>query len=160
MPTDILLHQTVNGEPTGRLVPANRTLLELLRDDLGLTGTKHGCDVGDCGACTVLMNGLPRLACITLAADCEGATVETIEAVAQGGVLHPVQAAFHHHVAAQCGYCTPGFVITLRHLFAENPTATEEELRTALGSNLCRCTGYTKILAAAREAQAALRVAR
>lgn len=160
MPTELTLALTVNDEPVRRLVPAHRTLLELLREDLGLTGTKHGCDVGDCGACTVLMNGQPRLACITLAADCEGAVVDTIEAVARGGELHPVQAAFDHHVAAQCGYCTPGFVITLRHLFDENPAATEDELRHALGSNLCRCTGYTKILAAAREAQAALRGAR
>ncbi len=157
MPNELVLELTVNGEPARRLIPAQRTLLELLRDDLGLTGSKHGCDVGDCGACTILMNGVPRLSCITLAAEAMGARVETIEGVAVGGVLDPVQSAFDHHVAAQCGYCTPGFVMTLRHLFAERPDATEVELRNALGSNICRCTGYTKILSAARDAQAALR---
>lgn len=160
MPNELVLELTVNGDPARRLIPAARTLLELLRDDLGLTGTKHGCDVGDCGACTVIMNGLPRLSCITLAAEAMGAEVETIEAVARAGVLDPVQAAFDHHVAAQCGYCTPGFVMTLRHLFADRPEATEAELRTALGSNICRCTGYTKILSAARDAQAGLRACR
>jgi 4-hydroxybenzoyl-CoA reductase subunit gamma len=128
-----------------------------LREDLNLTGTKHGCDVGDCGACTVLVNGVPRLACITLAADCAGEHVETIEGVGAGGGLNPIQQAFDHHVAAQCGYCTPGFVMTLTHLFAAEPNADEATLREALGSNICRCTGYVKILAAARDAQARLR---
>ena len=153
MPTELVLSLSVNHEPVRRLVPASRTLLELLRDDLDLTGSKHGCDVGDCGACTVIVNGQPRLACITLAADCEGAEVQTIEGVATGGELHPVQAAFDRHVAAQCGYCTPGFVMTLTHLFTENPTASDDEITHALGSNICRCTGYIKILTAAREAR-------
>jgi aerobic-type carbon monoxide dehydrogenase small subunit (CoxS/CutS family) len=155
MARDRVIELAVNGEPVRALVPIAQTLLELLRGPLDLTGTKHGCDVGDCGACTVLVGGQPRLSCITLALDCAGARVETVEGVGGPEGLDAIQAAFDHHVAAQCGYCTPGFVMTLRHLFAENPGATEAELREALGSNLCRCTGYTKILAAAREAQAA-----
>ena len=139
----------VNGEPVRRLIPGNRTLLELLRDELDLTGSKHGCDVGDCGACTVLVDGVARLACITLAADTEGAEVTTIEGL---GGHSPVQLAFDRHVAAQCGYCTPGFVMALTALLTEDPHPTEAVLRRALGSNLCRCTGYTKILAAARDA--------
>lgn len=153
MRAELVLEVTVNGEAVRRLVPASRTLLEFLRDELDLTGTKHGCDVGDCGACTVLVGGVPRLACITLAADAAGAEVTTIEGLSPDGALSPVQAAFHRHVAAQCGYCTPGFVVTLTHLFQERPHATEAELREALGANICRCTGYTKILAAAREAR-------
>lgn len=160
MPSDVVLELIVNGEPVRRLVPAARTLLELLRDDLGLTGTKHGCDVGDCGACTVRVGGEPRLSCITLAAECGGAEVRTVEAMAEGDRLHPLQAAFDRHVAAQCGYCTPGFLLTLEHLFESRPDASEAQLREALGSNLCRCTGYVKILTAAREAQAAMRASR
>ncbi len=152
MPSELLLSLRVNGEPVRRLVPASRSLLEFLREDLDLTGSKHGCDVGDCGACTVLVDGLPRLACITLAADMDGREVTTIEGVSPDGQLTPIQAAFDRHVAAQCGYCTPGFVMALTHLQAENPHPSEAELRSALGSNICRCTGYTKILAAAREA--------
>ncbi len=152
MPSELLLSLRVNGEPVRRLVPASRSLLEFLREDLDLTGSKHGCDVGDCGACTVLVDGLPRLACITLAADVEDHEVTTIEGVSPDGQLSPIQAAFDRHVAAQCGYCTPGFVMALTHLRAERPHPSEDELRTALGSNICRCTGYTKILAAAREA--------
>lgn len=148
-----MLSLSVNGEPVRRLVPATRSLLEFLREDLDLTGSKHGCDVGDCGACTVLVDGQPRLSCITLAPDCEGAHVETIEAVAKDGQLSPVQLAFDKHVAAQCGYCTPGFVMLLTHLFAENPAATDDEITHALGSNICRCTGYVKIIVAAREAR-------
>ena len=160
MPTELVLQLTVNGEPARALVPASRTLLEFLRDELDLTGTKHGCDVGDCGACTVLVSGTPRLSCITLAADCAGEAVETIEGVARRGELHPVQAAFDDHVAAQCGYCTPGFVMALTHLFQMQPEADEGTLRRALGSNICRCTGYVKILVAARDAQARLRASR
>ena len=138
----------VNGEPVRRLVPASRTLLEFLRVDLGLTGSKHGCDVGDCGACTVLVDGVPRLSCITLAADVRGA-VRTIEGVPPDD---PVVAAFDRHLASQCGYCTPGFVMTLVGLREDGGPPTEEALRIALGSNLCRCTGYTRIVAAAKDA--------
>lgn len=152
MPAEVILSLTVNGDAVRRLVPASRSLLDFLRDDLDLTGSKHGCDVGDCGACTVLVDDLPHLACITLAAAVDGTAIRTIEGVAGDGVLHPVQAAFDKHVASQCGYCTPGIVMALVHLLEEEPHPDDTTLKHTLGSNICRCTGYTKILAAAREA--------
>lgn len=155
MPREVIVDVHINGDRVRRLISARLSLLEFLRDDLDLTGSKHGCDVGDCGACTVLVDGLPHLACITLAADVCGAHVETIEGAARCGELHPIQAAMHAHVAAQCGYCTPGIVMNLIGLLRENPQPDEQTLRATLGSNICRCTGYTKILAAAREAAAA-----
>ncbi|MFZ5477733.1 MAG: (2Fe-2S)-binding protein [Myxococcota bacterium] len=155
MPSELVLSLTINGEPVRRLIPASRSLLELLRDDLDLTGTKHGCDVGDCGACTVLVDGEPRLACITLAADMDGRDVRTVEGVPHD---HPIVEAFDRHVAAQCGYCTPGFVMTMVGLLEDDPHPDDPALRRALGSNICRCTGYTKILAAAKEAATAERV--
>mgnify|MGYP001809067509 CR=1 FL=1 len=151
MSDELLLQLSINGERTRRYVPANRSLLDFLRDDLDLTGSKHGCDVGDCGACTVTVDGMPRLACITLAAECEGTDIETIEGLAKDGLLHPIQAAMHKHVAAQCGYCTPGIAMCLAALLEENPAPDDDALMEALGSNICRCTGYTKILAAVRE---------
>ena len=156
MANDLILELRVNGDRFRRLVPANRSLLDLLREDLGLTGSKHGCDVGDCGACTVLLDGQPRLACITLAADADGRSVTSIEGIAKSGEIHPVQQAFHEQVAAQCGYCTPGIVVGLVHLFGEEPAASDERIREVLGSNICRCTGYTRILAAAAQARAKL----
>lgn len=153
----LVLTFQVNGEPASVLAPAHRSLLDLLREDLDLTGSKHGCDVGDCGACTVLVDGVPRLSCITLAAQVEGAHIQTIEGLAQQGRLHPVQAALHTQVAAQCGYCTPGIAMVLHSLLAEDPDPSQATLRSALGANICRCTGYTKILAAAVEAAKALR---
>jgi carbon-monoxide dehydrogenase small subunit len=154
MPSEHILSLSVNDEPVRRLVPASRSLLDFLRDDLDLTGSKHGCDVGDCGACTVLVDGVARLSCITLAVEMDGRSVRTIESVGHGDRLHPVQAAFDKHVASQCGYCTPGIVMALVGLLEEDPHPDEGTLRETLGSNICRCTGYTKILAAAREAAA------
>ena len=154
MPEEALLTLSVNGEPARRFVPANRSLLDFVREDLGLTGSKHGCDVGDCGACTVLVDGLPRRACITLAHEVVGAEVTTIEGVP---TTSPVVTAFDEQVAAQCGYCTPGFVLNLTALFAGEPEADDHAVREALGSNICRCTGYTKIIAAAKQARAATR---
>jgi aerobic-type carbon monoxide dehydrogenase small subunit (CoxS/CutS family) len=151
MPDGFVITLRVNGETEERWVPANRSLLDFLRDDLGLTGSKHGCDVGDCGACTVRVDGEPRLSCITLAAECDGRAVATIEGLANQGILDPIQEAFHRHVAAQCGYCTPGIVMALAAFRAEG-NLTEAGLLDALGANICRCTGYTKILAAARDA--------
>jgi len=152
MPAEVILSCTVNGDPIRRLVPASRSLLDFLREDLNLTGSKHGCDVGDCGACTVLVDDVPVLSCITLAAEVDGKALRTVEGVSRGGELHPVQAAFDKHVASQCGYCTPGIVMTLVSLLEEDPHPDDATLKHALGSNICRCTGYTKILAAAREA--------
>lgn len=154
MPSDLVLSTSVNGEPVRLLIPAHRSLLDLLREDLGLTGSKHGCDVGDCGACTVHLDGQPRLSCITLAAEAQGRQVTTIEGLSQGGILHPVQDALHRHVGAQCGYCTPGIVMALSALMAEKPVEQIDDatLRETLAANICRCTGYTKILAAAHDA--------
>ena len=155
MASTLLVTLRVNGESAALALRPTETLLETLRERMGLTGTKHGCDVGDCGACTVRVDGRPRLACITLAADMQDHDVQTIEGVSTPAP-HPLQHAFHVHGAAQCGYCTPGIVMNLLALQAESAESarpvTEEALREALGSNLCRCTGYTKILAAAREA--------
>lgn len=152
MPDEIVLKTTINGEPARLLVPANRSLLDMLREDLGLTGSKHGCDVGDCGACTVLLDGQPRLSCITLAAEADGRAVRTIEGMAEGGLLHPIQEALHRHVGAQCGYCTPGIVMALVPLVDDpDHPADDETLKEVLGANICRCTGYTRILSAARE---------
>ncbi len=153
MSTDLILNLNVNGDRRKALATANRSLLDLLREDLGLTGSKHGCDVGDCGACTVLIDGVPRLACITLAAEADGRSVTTIEGIANPGELHPIQVAFDDFVAAQCGYCTPGFIVVLKALFDEDPDPSDPVILNALGSNICRCTGYTKIIAAAHAAR-------
>lgn len=158
MSDEVVLSAWINGERVRRLIRASRTLLDFLREDLRLTGSKHGCDVGDCGACTVRVDGLPRLACITLAAEVEGASVQTIEGC--GAREAYIVDALDKHVASQCGYCTPGIVLCLASLFDEagldgRGRVEEPEIREALGSNICRCTGYTKILAAAREAAAA-----
>ena len=142
---------TINGETVTRWVEDNLTLLDFLRDDLGLSGSKHGCDVGDCGACTVMVDDRPRLSCITLAAIADSSDIQTIEGLGRRDALHPVQAALHKHVGAQCGYCTPGIAMRLAALLKADPSPSEEAIKTALGANICRCTGYTKILAAARE---------
>ena len=132
---------TINGEVCEVLVAPQRTLLEVLRNDLGLTGTKHACGTGECGACTVLIDSKPRLSCMTLAADLDGREVVTIEGLSRGEKLHPIQESFVECGAIQCGYCTPGFVMTAKALLDENPSPSEEEVRWYFRGNLCRCTG-------------------
>jgi len=137
----------VNGVSYEELIESNMTLLELLRNKLGFTGTKQGCAAsGNCGACTVLVDGKPTLSCLTLAWTVRGRNILTIEGLAKGGILHPLQKAFINHGAIQCGYCTPGMVISSKALLDENPNPTKEEVKAALAGNLCRCTGYVKIV--------------
>ncbi|HXG15637.1 MAG TPA: (2Fe-2S)-binding protein [Calidithermus sp.] len=137
---------TVNGEPREVLVPVHKTLLEVLREDLGLVGTKHGCELGECGTCTVLVDGEPVLSCLALPVALEGRAITTIEGLAVDGRLDPLQTAFAELGAAQCGYCTPGMLLTARALLERTAAPTREQIREALAGNLCRCTGYTKIL--------------
>ena len=137
----------INGEERQLEVEPYRSLLDMLRNDAGLTGTKKGCDVGDCGACTVIMNGKPVNACLVLGVEADGSAVTTIEGLGQGG-LHPLQEAFIEHGGAQCGFCTPGMLMMAKALLDEKPHPTEEEVRFAIAGNICRCTGYTKIVEA------------
>ncbi len=155
--TDGILTLTVNGEARRLVAEGQRTLLELLRDDLGLTGTKHGCDLGECGTCTVLVDGKPVLSCLTLATQTRGSEVTTVEGLADGLVPHPLQKAFAELGAAQCGYCTPGMLVTAAALLERNPQPDTDEIRQALAGNLCRCTGYIKILDAVKLAAGAVR---
>jgi aerobic-type carbon monoxide dehydrogenase small subunit (CoxS/CutS family) len=141
-----LLSLTVNGEKREILAPTHKTLLEVLREDLELTGTKHGCELGECGTCTVLIDGVPVLSCLVLPVECQGRKIKTVEGMAQGSQLQPLQQAFAELGAAQCGYCTPGILLTAEALLGQNPAPTRDEVRHALAGNLCRCTGYTKIL--------------
>ena len=138
----------VNGETRDVIVPAHKTLLEVLREDLNLTGTKHGCELGECGTCTVLVDGVPVLSCLALPVELQGREIKTVEGMAENGHLHPLQQAFAELGAAQCGYCTPGILLTAEALLAGNTAPTRDEVREALAGNLCRCTGYTKILEA------------
>ena len=149
-PPKVLLTMRVNGEAVECAFSPSKTLLEVVREDLGLTGTKHGCEMGHCGACTVLVDGVPVLSCLELAVEAEGRDVTTVEGLARDGVLHPVQAAFAECGAAQCGYCTPGFLMSSAALLdaTAGKTLTKPEIGEALAGNLCRCTGYTKIVEA------------
>jgi 4-hydroxybenzoyl-CoA reductase subunit gamma len=141
-----LLALTVNGRAREDAVAANLLLAEYLRTTVGLTGTKRGCDGGECGACTVLIDGEPRLACVTLAATCEGRRVETIESLAVNGRLSRLQQAFHEKLGTQCGFCTPGMIMAAEALLRRNARPSERDIREALAGNLCRCTGYVKII--------------
>ncbi len=143
-----IISLTVNGELYEHAVEPRRTLAEFLRYDLMLTGTKIGCSIGDCGACTVLLDGEPAFSCLVLAVEAEGCEVLTIEGVAENGKLHPLQQSFVDNGAIQCGYCTPGMVLTALALLTDNTNPTEAEIRRALSGNLCRCTGYQKIVEA------------
>jgi carbon-monoxide dehydrogenase small subunit len=143
---------TVNGEPAEALFAPYKTLLELLREDLNLQGTKHGCELGECGACAVLLDGQPVLSCLVLGVECEGRQVTTVEGLATDNRLHPLQEAFADLGAAQCGYCTPGFLVTAKALLDEHPQPTRDEIRQALSGNLCRCTGYQQIFEAVEAA--------
>ena len=136
----------VNGERRELLLPVHKTLLEVLREDMQLTGTKHGCELGECGTCTVLVDGKPELSCLLLPVQIEGRAITTIEGMAGGSTLHPLQQAFAELGAAQCGYCTPGILLASKSLLAGNPRPSRNEIREALAGNLCRCTGYQKIL--------------
>ncbi len=153
----VALTLRVNGEEQSILFAPYKTLLEVLREDLGLTGTKHGCELGECGACAVLVDGEPRLSCLTLALECGGRSVETIEGLARGADLHPLQAAFADFGGSQCGYCTPGVIMTAKALLERNPSPTRQEIKEATAGNLCRCTGYQQIVDAIEDAAAKLR---
>src|SRR5437867_6391374 len=156
-PMNIRLSLTVNDESRELLVPVHKTLLEVLREDLDLIGTKHGCELGECGTCTVLVDGRPVLSCLTLPIECEGREVTTVEGLARGGVLHPLQQAFAELGAAQCGYCTPGFLLVAEELLRADPRPTRAQIAEALAGNLCRCTGYLKIFEAVELAAGRMR---
>jgi len=144
MKTQITLR--INGEFHEVYVPVHKTLLEVLREDLGLTGTKHGCELGECGVCTVLVDGEPYLSCLTLPIEVQGREILTVEGLAENGQLHPLQTAFAERGAAQCGYCTPAMLVSAYALLEQNPCPSREAIKEALAGTLCRCTGYTKIL--------------
>jgi carbon-monoxide dehydrogenase small subunit len=152
-----LITLKVNGELHTLAVPVFKTLLEVLREDLNLTGTKHGCELGECGACTVLVDGEPVLSCLVLPIELQGREILTIEGLMERGRPHPLQQAFAEMGAAQCGYCTPGVVLSAKALLDRNPTPTRQEIAEALSGNLCRCTGYLQILEAVERAAAQMR---
>ena len=147
-----LLTFILNGRRRVEAVADNLLLLDFLREQLGLTGTKTGCDGGECGACTVLVDDRPRLSCLTLAASCEGRRIDTVESLARSGQLSAVQRGFHEKLGAQCGYCTPGLIMASEGLLRRNLQPSEAQIRAALGSNICRCTGYVKIIEAVQHA--------
>ena len=153
----VVLPLNVNGESRELLLPVHKTLLEVLREDMNLTGTKHGCELGECGTCTVLVDGKPQLSCLLLPIQLEGRAITTVEGIASGSELHPLQQAFAELGAAQCGYCTPGILLVAKSLLSDNPTPARDEIKEALAGNLCRCTGYTKILQAVELAASRMR---
>jgi aerobic-type carbon monoxide dehydrogenase small subunit (CoxS/CutS family) len=153
----VVIELDVNQETRPLLLPVHKTLLEVLREDMQLTGTKHGCELGECGTCTVLVDGRPELSCLLLPIQLEGRAITTIEGMAHGAELHPLQAAFAELGAAQCGYCTPGILLASKSLLEANPRPTRDEIREALAGNLCRCTGYVKILEAVELAAGRIR---
>lgn len=149
-----MLHEisvTVNGDPYTLTVRSHHTLLQVLREQLGITSPKRGCENGECGACTVLMDGLPVNSCLVLAPEADGASIETVESLSQGGTLHPLQEAFVRHNAVQCGFCTPGMLMSSKALLDRIPHPSEEQIRAALVGNLCRCTGYLRIIEAIQD---------
>ncbi len=148
---------TINGDPIDFLCEPHQTLLDVLRDELHMTGTKEGCGTGDCGACSVVFDGRLICSCLALGVEAEGATIETVEGIAQGDELHPLQQRFLEDAALQCGICTPGFIVAAKALLDHNPDPTEREVRFALAGNLCRCTGYDKIIRSVLETAAELR---
>jgi len=148
----IAVSTTINGDNVDFLCQAEETLLDVLRDRLGLTGAKEGCGTGDCGACSVIVDGRLVCACLVLGAEAEGRRIETIEGMATADKLHPLQEKFLEHAALQCGICTPGFLMAAKYLLTKNPEPTEEEIRFGLAGNLCRCTGYDKIVRAVQDA--------
>jgi aerobic-type carbon monoxide dehydrogenase small subunit (CoxS/CutS family) len=152
-----LIAFTLNGEPAEVAFSPHKTLLEVLREDLGLTGTKHGCELGECGTCTVLIDGQAILSCLFLGLDAEDREVTTIEGMAEGGTLHPLQDTFADLGAAQCGYCTPGFLLVAKELLEKNSSPNRRQIQEALAGNLCRCTGYIKIYEAVELAAARMR---
>ena len=147
----------VNGDPVEFLCETEETLLDVLRDTLNITGSKEGCASGDCGACSILVDGRLVCSCLMLGVEAEGKSITTVEGIAQGDKLHPVQQKFLEHAALQCGFCTPGFIVAAKALLDENPNPTETEIRYWLAGNLCRCTGYDKIIRAVQDAAAEMR---
>jgi carbon-monoxide dehydrogenase small subunit len=153
----VAVSTTINGDVAEYLCQPDETLLEVLRDRLGLTGAKEGCGTGDCGACSIILDNRLVCSCLVLGAEAEGRHIETIEGMAHGDKLHPLQQKFLEHAALQCGICTPGFLMAAKDLLAKNPDATEEEIRFGLAGNLCRCTGYDKIVRAVQDAASVMK---
>jgi carbon-monoxide dehydrogenase small subunit len=147
-----LIELNVNGDTRDVIIEDNKTLLQVLRDDLGLTGAKRGCDHGECGACTVIIDGKAVLLCLQLAVEAQGKSIETIEGLAEGGELHPLQKSFVENGAVQCGFCSPGMILTAKTLLNSIPQPTEVDIKKALGGNYCRCTGYAQIVDAVKKA--------